>query len=141
NSALFSDGFFLYVPKECQIKTPIYLSFIATEEEFQAHPRNVFIFDENSECTLIEEYKALADQPYVMNMLTTITLNKKSKLIHYKFQQENKNALHVATTFVQQKQNSHLQHTDFSLGGIFARNDYSIDLQEKGSICNTAGFY
>jgi Fe-S cluster assembly protein SufD len=142
NAALFTDGLFLQLPDACEIKMPIhFLSLVMGDKEWMIHPRNMIILGENSHLTLAEEYFSLVTQAYLMNSVTTIHVGKNAKLDHCKIQQEGKQAAHLANTFIYQKQNSHVSFANFSSGGLFARDDVIVKLQESGAHCDTSGFY
>ena len=77
----------------------------------------------------------------MMNMMTTIHVAKNAKMQHYKIQQEGRKAVHLASHFVHQQQNSTFSHVNFSSGALFARDDLVVQLLESGAECHTGGFY
>lgn len=142
NAAQSRDGLFFYLPKACTLTTPIHLlSLMMNQADSISHPRHLFVLDEQSKATLVEEYFSLSDHASVMNIVTHIVAEKEAQLDHYKIQHEGKQAIHLAHTMVKQKQNSYLTFTQFSCGGLFARDEIAISLQESGAHCRTAGFY
>lgn len=142
NAAIFTDGLFLHLPDACEITMPIHLlSLVTGKEEWIAHPHNVIILGEKSHLIFAEEYFSLAPQSYLMNIVTTIYAGKNARLDHCKIQQEGKQAVHFANTFIYQKQNSHVSFANFSSGSLFARDDVIVKLQEPGAYCHTSGFY
>lgn len=142
NAAMFSDGLFLYLPKSCQLTMPVHLlSLVLGKDELITHPHNLFVLDQQSKLEMVEEHFSLADQPYMINRVTTINIGKNAKLNHCKIQQEGKQAVHMAHMFIYQQQNSHASFVNFSIGSQFARDDLIIKLKEPGADCYTSGFY
>jgi Fe-S cluster assembly protein SufD len=142
NSITATEGLFIYLPDECELPLPIHLlSLAVSEEEFIAHPQHLFILGERSKLVVFEEYAAISTQAYMMNILTTFIIGKTASLLHHKIQTENKLAVHIASTFVKQKQDSSTAFTNFSSGATFARDEIVVTLSEPGADCRTAGFY
>lgn len=142
NAESFSDGLFLEVPDECKLEMPIHLlSLTLGEDQSIAQPQHRIVLGQGSEATIIEEHFSFSEQAYVVNMVTTISIEKNAILNHYKIQHEGRQAVHIANTFVYQKQNSHASFLNISIGSLFARDDLVIHLQESGANCSTSGFY
>lgn len=142
NTALSLDGLFFYLPKACELTAPIHLlSLIVGKEAFVACPQHLFLLGEQSKLTLVEEYFSFTEQAYMMNVVTQMVAEKEAQLDYYKIQSEGKQATHLAHTLVQQKQNSQINFTHFSSGGLFARDEIIVTLQESGANCRTGGFY
>ena len=142
NSAFFSDGLFLYLQDQCEITKPIHLLFIATDEhEFASHPHHVIVLGKKSKATIFQDHVALSASSYLMNAVTSIDLGEESQLTHYKIQNESQSAIHFATTFVYQAQESKAAFFNFSLGGLFSRDDLIVQLQAERSHCELLGFY
>ncbi|MFZ2314139.1 MAG: Fe-S cluster assembly protein SufD [Gammaproteobacteria bacterium] len=142
NIAKAASGLFIHLPKDCKLNKPVHLlSLMVGNEELIAHPQHLLMLGENSELTLVEEFVGNADQTYLMNVMTTIFLEKNAQLDSFKMQHDGEQAVHVANKFVYQKQDSNAHFTHFAVGGIFAREDIAIQLQEAGANCKTAGFY
>jgi Fe-S cluster assembly protein SufD len=142
NAAQYTDGLFFYLPDHCQLSVPIHLLSITTgTEAFVTHPHHVIVLGKNTQCTLLQEYRSLSQQPYMMNTVMNITLQEGAQLDYYKMQTENLHALHIAHTFVQQKQHSKACFTHLAKGGAFARDELIIHLEEQGAACSANGFY
>src|SRR5262249_10843477 len=61
NTAFAQDGAFVHIPRGVVIDKPIHVLFVSTAGDAPSmnHPRNLFIADEESEVTLVEEYLSL----------------------------------------------------------------------------------
>lgn len=142
NAASFTDGLFLYLPDHQVVTAPIHLLFIASNHpNFMAHPHHLFVLGERSKLILIEEYASLYTQRYFMNTTTHIVVQENAQLEQYKIQNESRQAIHIATTFIEQQQNSAVNCLNYSTGSAFARDDLIVMLQGQGAECTTHGFY
>lgn len=142
NAAMCEDGLFFYLPDHCKIDKPIHLlSLVSDTDEFIAHPRHFFILGQQSKLVLAEEYLSLVNHVYMMNVVTTISVGQEANLEYYKIQRESKHAVHMATLFIRQMQDSHVSLMHFSTGSAFARDDISVQLVEPGAHCRTQGLY
>lgn len=142
NAMMFTDGLFLWIPNHICLSLPIHLLSIAeSENEFVAHPRHLIGLGDQSQITVIEEYVALSNKPYMMNVVTNLVTGNNATLEHVKIQRENHLAIHMANTFVKQQQYSKTTFSGFSLGGRFSRDDLVVTLQERGAACKASGFY
>lgn len=142
NAAMCTDGLFFFVPENCEMTQPIhFLSLVSEDAEFIAHPHHMIVLGKNSKLSWVEDYFAFTQHAYMMNIVTTFAVGQNAKLEYCKIQQEGEQAVHMANTFILQKQNSSVTTTYFSTGSAFARDDIIVKLQEPGADCKTGGFY
>jgi len=142
NAAMWQDGIFLHVLPQSNIEQPIHLLSISTQQQGAiTHPRHVILVEEHASLTLLEEYISLHDDAYMTNVSTTILMKNAAKLQHYKIQQENKQAIHIAHTVMKQSANSEVKRTCFSIGGKFVRDDVTVKLEEQAAKCQLNGLY
>ena len=143
NASLFYDGLFFYLPQDCKLSLPVHFLFLTTEEEaFTAHPMNLIVLSESSELLLFEEHVSLSlSNHYLMNGCSKIHVGKNAKFHHYKFQNENHEAIHMTNTFLSQDEQSEVTSIKFSLGARFSRDEWMIKLNEPGASCYTKGYY
>lgn len=141
NAASFNDGLFIHVLENYKLTQPVHLLLIAENNGFIAHPRHIIQLEKNSQLTLIEEYVAITTQPYMTNTVMTVDLKEQAQFEYYKIQNENKQAVHMANTFLFQESDSQASLAHFSAGGQFARDEIRVELQAPGAHCKTAGFY
>lgn len=142
NARMEMDGLFLYVSPHSVIEAPIHLLSITTgDRAVMAHPRHIFVISEFAKLTLVEEYYSQSDQPCLMNVVSDFVVQRGAMLDINKIQNECREAVHVAHTFVYQKQDSQVSITQFAFGARFSRDEVVVQLQESGADCRTAGFY
>jgi len=143
NTAFMGDGAFLYLPRDTVLENPVHVLFVATtqEEELFVNPRNLIVAEQGSEATVIESYVSLGGSGYFTNALTELVVGDNAGLNHYKVQQENSSAFHIATLQVQQERNSRFTSHSISFGGALARNDINAVLDAEGAQCTLNGLY
>jgi len=150
NTALFSDGAFLWLPRGAVLAGPIHLVFGSTggdgSKGHQAtFPRSLAVVGENAQATIVESYLDLApagDEPVYFNCpVTEIVAGPGSVVDHYKVQRESREAFHVATFELVQDRSSSLSSHSISLGGALVRNDVNALLDGPGSDTILNGLY
>lgn len=154
NTALFSDGVFLWASENSRIERPIHCLFIssASEQPVVSHPRLLAVLKKNARLTLIEHYLD-ADQlntehaetkranQNLLNCVTEISLDAQSCMHHYKLQYESDKSTHIAAMYVRQQAASTFISHSYSLGAALARNDIEILLAEQDAECSLNGAY
>lgn len=142
NTAFLEDGAFISVPRDVTLDAPIYLLFVSTAAEpIASHPRSLIIVGENSQASIVEDYLAIGDGAYFTNAVTEIVARENSVVEHYKIQDENESAFHIATVQVNQERSSKFTHHSISFGGALVRNDVNVLLDGEGAECTLNGLY
>src|SRR4029453_9977979 len=100
NTALISQGAFIYVPQNAALNTPLHLLFISDGAQTASFPRVLIVAGENSSATLIESFGSVSESQYFTNAVVEVVLENGRRLEHYKVQRESVEAFHVATTAV-----------------------------------------
>ncbi len=125
NGANFDDGAVLVVPRNQVVETPIHLLYVGSGEagEYAAHPRNVIVAGESSECTVIEEYATFDGGTYFHNVVDEVSVGANATVRHVKVQRDSTNARHMARNLVTLSQDSVYEATAVNLGAELSRND------------------
>jgi Fe-S cluster assembly protein SufD len=137
NTAFLWDGAYISVPQGVILENPIQLLFVATHREqvYAAQPRNLIIAGIDSQCKIIEMYVGLAQNTYLTNTVTEISLGDNAVVEHDKFQVEGVNAYHIGTTHVQMNAASRFTSNVISLGGSIVRNNLTARFDAEGAEC------
>lgn len=141
NTAFIQDGFFLYLPRGLVVERPIYLCHLSWSvgggggRPIVSHPRNLVVLGEDSRATLVEIYMGGGDQVYFTNAVTEIVAGPASVVDHYRLQQENGNAFHLASLDVRQERQSRVSSFSISLGAGLCRNEVRMSLEAEGVEC------
>lgn len=132
-----ADDFFLRVPKNCEIPSPIHLSFLNTKNTL----RKIIELDENSRVSLIERYHSDTADESEINIATDILAAKNARIDYYKIQNENSAASHRSEFNVQQKQDSRVTVFFIGKGARDHSENTQISLTERGAVCELNGLY
>jgi Fe-S cluster assembly protein SufD len=143
NTAFFQDGAFIHVPAGVAVDEPIRLLFISTVKEAGAttHPRNFILLEKQSRLTVIESYVHTADAPYFTNAVTELVAGDGAVLEHLKFQDESREAFHIATVHGHFGCRSQVNAHSFALGARLSRNNIHVNLAGEGLECILNGLY
>jgi len=146
NTALFTSGLFLKLPRAISIQAPIHLLFIgegaAENSPPAAFPRVMIVAEENSSATIIESYASPKDvDVYLTNAIVDLSLAEGARLQHYKIQRESMGAFHVATTRAELGPNSSYNTTTINFGAALSRHDIRVQMDHEGAECSVDGLY
>ena len=143
NAAFFQDGAFIHVPAGVAVHEPIRLLFISTVKETGAttHPRNLIIAEKQSRLTVIESYVCAVDAAYFTNAVTELVVGDDAVIEHVKFQDESREAFHIATVHGQFGRHSRVNAHSFALGARLSRNSIHVNLAGEGLECILNGLY
>ena len=144
NTALFVSGAFVLIPRGVEVTVPIHLLFIsdATNGDVPASfPRVQVLAEENSSATIIESYAGLTEGRYLTDAVVDVTVKPGARINHNRIQRESGDAFHVATTKARTGRDSAFETTSINLGGLLARHDIEVKLDDEGSHCAVDGLY
>ena len=134
NTAFMQDGAYVYVPRGGVVDVPIHLVFISLPhgEATVSHPRNLLVFEENTQATVIESYIGLGSDVYLTNAVTECVLGQNTTIEHCRLEWESTSAFHIATLQVQQARSSNFVSHAIAVGGALARHDINVVLDGEG---------
>ncbi len=146
NTALFTSGLFLKIPRGVAVEAPIHLLFIgenaADGPPPAAFPRVVIVAEENSSATIIESYASPQDEGvYLTNAIIDVSLADDARVQHYKIQRESIGAFHVATTRAELGSRSSYSTTTINFGAALSRHDILVQMDHEGAECSVDGLY
>jgi len=143
NAAFFRDGGFVYVPAGKRLEAPVHLLFISTAKEAgaTAHPRNLIIAEQASQVTVLESYVSLAEASCFTNAVTELILGESAVVEHAKFQDENRNAYHVAAIHAHLGRGCNFISHSIATGARLSRNNIRTALAGEGVECILNGLY
>lgn len=141
NLAFMADGAYLGLPAGCVLEKPLQLLFIAGEGTPAIQPRNIIDIGEGSSVTVIEHYVAQLGTPYFTNAVSEIAVGPGASLSHYKLEQEDRQAFHIATIRIAQAAGSRVVSGSYALGGRLARSCIELRLTAADASCRLDGLY
>jgi Fe-S cluster assembly protein SufD len=145
NTALATDGAYVYIPDGVVLERPIHLLFVTTASPtsgpVMSNARALIVAGERSQARIVETYVGPRGASYFTNAVTEVVAGESSVVDHYKVQQESFDAFHVASMHVHAARNANFSSHSFSLGGRLVRNDVSALLDGEGAECTLNGLY
>ncbi|MFN7313282.1 MAG: Fe-S cluster assembly protein SufD [Bacteroidota bacterium] len=137
NTALLSDGAFIYVPASKSIQHPVIIYHItdSTSIHSLSQPRNLFVLEKNANAQVIESYVSTGDLKSFTNVVNEVYADEQAQLELYKIQQQSGDAYHNNFTQVFQEGNTNINHVTLTLDGNWTRNN--LHFYMNGENCNT----
>ena len=143
NTAFLEDGAYVHVKKGVIAEQPIGALFVSTEQAFPAlnHPRNLFVIEENSHATIVEDYVSLGGGQALCNTVTELVAGDHSVVSHYMIEREHTGAFNVSTLRIQQGRTADVSSHSVLLGGALVRNNIHPVLGGEGGECLINGLF
>lgn len=138
NTAFFEDAVVLRVPAGAVVDQPIEITFELHGSGVAAHPRTLIVVGANAQCTIVETFKGTGS--CLTNAVTEIVAGEGAVVDHYKVQQEDTTAFHVAAMAASLGRSANFSTHSISLGGALVRNDVGVVLSE-GTEATVNGLY
>ena len=137
NDALYSDGFFLFVPKNTVIEKPIHLFYISENQNENVFytTRNLLIVEEGAKVEVIESHHNFDETYTFTNSVTEIFVGKNAKADWHKLQNDSQTTYLVDSTFAKQERDSLATVNTFAFGGKLVRNN--LDFIHTGENINS----
>ncbi len=142
NSALFENGYFIYVPKNVDHQPSIQMvNMLNSVDSIFVNTRNLVILEENASLQLVHCDDSMENQPSFINNVTEINLEAGARLDYYKLQNQDDQTALMTTTFVRQWNDSNFQSNTIVLNGGLVRNDAHVSLLGQGAHAEVVGLY
>jgi Fe-S cluster assembly protein SufD len=143
NTALMADGIVLRIAEGVTVDRPIHLIFVgaAGDAPLAVHPRILVIAGRDSRATLVESHVGVGDRPYLSNLVSEVALHEGAALGHYKLQNEQPAAFHLAATQVRLDSRSTYDGFVLSLGARLSRSEIRAHLGGGEIECRLSGAY
>ncbi len=142
NSALFNDGYFIYVPDGVEHNRSLQMvSIIDTKKNIFANSRNLVLLGKNAKLRLVHCDDSMDFQDSFINNVTEINMEHGSKLDLYKLQNKDDAAAIMTNTFVHQAADSNFCSNTIVLNGGMVRNDTHVTLNGRGGNADVKGLY
>lgn len=137
NTALLSDGAFVYVPAGKKVEFPIVVIHIAdaTTMNVLAQPRNLIVAEANSDVFVIEQHNSMGTNASFTNVVTEVYAGENAHVEHYKIQQQTGETYHNNYTQIFQEANTSINQVTLTLDGSWVRNN--LHFYMNGVNCNS----
>jgi len=143
NTAYSHEGVFVHLPAKAIAKAPIYILHLTQPdgEPIALQHRNVFVADQSSQATIIEQFQSLGSGNSLRNATTEVYVHDNAQLAYIKLQEESTEASQIDHTAVYQHQDSKFSIFTITTGGKLIRNNLHVGLHGKNVEANLMGMY
>jgi Fe-S cluster assembly protein SufD len=143
NTAFIEDGAYVHVRRGTALEQPVHLVFISTagDAPTMSHPRNLLVFEDETEGTVVEEYISIGGGPLLSNSATELIAGENATVGHYMVEREHREAFNISTLRIQQARSSSVASHSLLLGGGLVRNNVHPVLAGEGSECLINGLF
>jgi Fe-S cluster assembly protein SufD len=125
------------------VDKPIHILFVSTAGDTPSmnHPRNLFVAEEESEVTLVEEYVSVDEGISFCNAATELVAKESAVVSHYMIEREHKSAFNISTLRIEQEKSANVASHSVLLGGGLVRNNVHPVLDGEGAECLINGLF
>ncbi len=143
NTAFMEDGVYVSVKRGVVLEAPIHCLFVSTANAIpvMTHPRNLLVFEDHSQGTLVEEYVSMDRGTMFSNSVTELVAGDNAHVSHYMIEREHREAFNVSTLRMQQGRSANVASHSFLLGGGLVRNNVHPVLTGEGGECLINGLF
>ncbi len=147
NTALFTDGVIVFVPRNRVVDDPIHIINVtapgdAARYPLLMNPRMLVIAEESASVTIVEDYACLDDtQAYFNNCVTEIVLGDNADVSHYFLERDSRASFNISHLQVTQGRDSRFSSHSVLLGGAIVRNNIVPELNGEGCWSQLNGVY
>ncbi len=142
NSAIYTDGLFVYVPDNVRSEKAIQLiKMVNSDTGSMINTRNLIIIGNNCKISFLHCDDSINQNTGFLVTNSEIFLGENSELDLYKLQNLNNQTALLNSTSVYQQKSSDLNIKVLSFNGGIIRNEFLIDLQGEFANGDIAGMY
>jgi len=142
NNAFASDGVFIYVPNNVQVKMPIQIvNIIHHDQNIFVQNHNLVILGKNSSLQLVQCDDSVDHQRSLINTVTEVFIGENASLDHYKLQNKNDVATLINSLFFHQERDSRLSTNCITLNGGIISNENYLRMNGENCEANILGVY
>jgi Fe-S cluster assembly protein SufD len=142
NTAMASDGVFIYVPEGVTLTKPVQIvDLVQSEEDMFNQHRNLIIVEKNAEFSLIICDHTLSPQKFLTNAVTEVFVGENAHFDIIRVQNEHNNACKITHTFIHQEKNSVASSNNMTLHGGLIRNSTYHYLGGEGAESYSYGLF
>ncbi len=139
NEAIWSGGYFLYVPKDLKVEKSLTVKSLSHESNNLEAVRNLILMEEGSSANLIDEITSSeAANPFI-NIVTEVFLEKGSRLSYANLQLYSKGTVSHLFQRAEINDNAELTNIIVALGGKISKADLGANLAGPNSGIITYG--
>lgn len=134
NTARFTDGAFIFVPKNIRVEPVLHILFVSDQEGAQPNcslPRLLVVLERGATLNLVEEYWGHGRT--MTNGVTEILMREGAELVHERIQRESPEAFHFSSLRAHLDRDACYISRTITLGARFSRQSPHIVLADEGA--------
>ncbi len=136
NGAFAQDGFFMYIPKNVELKKPVQLvNIMRSDVDLMSVSHNLIILEEGSKAQLLVCDHTIDGVRFLTNRVTEVFVGENASYEHYKLENTHTKTANLSTLLIDQRASSTVLANVITLHNGVTRNTIEIDLD--GENCET----
>ena len=140
NTAFAKDGFFLYVPKNVVVKSPIQIiNLLQDEKDTFSTQRNFILVEDGAKVQVLLCDHTLNLNQYLNNSVTEIFAGNNAEVEFYTLQNQHNKATNINSVFIDQQRDSRVTTHTASLHGGLIRNNLQFTLNGENAEAHMFG--
>jgi len=140
NTMLAQDGLFVYVPKNVKVDKAIQvINILRSDVDLMVNRRVLVVVEEGAELKLLFCDHAADDRQFLATQVTEVFVGENAQLDIYNLEEIHVRNNLVSNTFVDQKANSHFNHSSITLHNGVTRNTLDLVFSGEGAECYCNG--
>lgn len=141
NAAFQQDGACVIVPANTVLPRRLHVIYVAATDGGLVSPRSLFVLGRHAQATVVESFVSSDATVSFTNAVSEAVLKDGARLTMYKVQREGVSAYHVASAYVLQERDSHLEAFSFATGAELSRTNVGTVLHGTGAHATLNGLY
>jgi Fe-S cluster assembly protein SufD len=142
NTAMASDGVFVYVPEGVRFNKPVQVvNLVQSEEDMFNQHRNLIIVEKSAEFSIIICDHTLSPRKFLTNAVTEVYVGENAHFDLIRVQNEHNAACKMTHTFIHQEKNSVASSNNMTLHGGLIRNSTYHYLGGENADTSSYGLY
>ncbi|MBK8884423.1 MAG: Fe-S cluster assembly protein SufD [Bacteroidales bacterium] len=142
NTAMASDGIFVYVPEGVILSKPVQVvNLVQAEVDSFSQHRNLIIVEKRAEFSIIICDHTLSPKKFLTNAVTEIFVGEDAHFDIIRVQNEHNAACKITHTFIHQERNSVASSNNMTLHGGLIRNSTYHYLGGEGAESHSFGLF
>lgn len=142
NSAMASDGVFVYVPEGVTLSKPVQVvNLVQAEVDSFSQHRNLIIVEKRAEFSIIVCDHTLSPKKFLSNAVTEVFVGENAHFDIIRVQNAHNASCKITHTFIHQERNSVASSNNMTLHGGLIRNSTYHYLGGEGAESNSFGLF
>jgi Fe-S cluster assembly protein SufD len=142
NTAFAQDGAFIYVYKNTQITSPVYIHHIFTSDSADVftQSRNLIVAEQGSNVSIVEDFKNLTGEKFY-NHVSEVFIGQNAEVNYVTLQIETKNSTSVNYVEARLEKDARYHITTVTFDGKMVRNNVNAYMDGENALATLNGLF